>query len=299
MREQGILRGAQTQVVVRRRQPRARGIGRNAGIAGHAERFKSEVGEQGSATADHRPIVVARETVALVRAQVDVVPAQLGRRQRDGLAIAELDEKGVVVLAGVGVKAHILQLVLLQRLADILEGRRRVIEHIVAERLFEERDVTGILHNLDHRGLAGIGHLERRQQRDRHLLRQRVGAAVPGESAAGRVRAHVVRIQRIVRIGGNEILVGQCRHGAKAGGRQIRSAELHRLGVRGSIVIVRVVAARTRHLPGSRQVGIEEQLLAHLRRQAERRGAGLCMGNVTARAPQDADSRGECDAHAN
>ena len=149
---------------------------------------------------------------------------------------------------------------------------------------------------LGHHGVnAGIGHLERRQQRAGRLLLQRVGAAIGekptlrhgvrgggsrqlrfrlagqrGGNRAGLLAFHLEQAFRPDLEDGRRVHVAQRRHGADAGEVEVRAAELHRERVVWRISRLGVVAAGTGLLARSGERWIEEELLAQLRHGAER-----------------------------
>src|ERR1700722_10253414 len=107
MWRRGVLSRAQAQIVVADGHSRMRHVRRNIGVARDAEALKREIREQSAAATGDRAVVVAGKAIALIRAQVNAIAPELRGRERHGLAIAELDEERVVVLAGIGVETGI------------------------------------------------------------------------------------------------------------------------------------------------------------------------------------------------
>ena len=114
-----------------------------------------------------------------------------------------------------GWKLAVLELERLQRRQRCVEGRARVgpaaSPNACSNR--SRRSPRDLAHHV--RG-AGVRHLDGREQRQLRLLGERVGAAVPGEAAAGTRRADAVGVVEQVGVGRRVLLVAQRRHGARS-----------------------------------------------------------------------------------
>ena len=179
------------------------------------------------------------------------------------------------------------------------DGQLRALENIRAEQLLEVVLVSRALQFCGDIGFAGVGHFHGVEHRAGRLCLQRIGAAVPEETAlrhhgrrsgrdtrvllrlggAGGLRGEGSEIGRrfgFAGIGANaevrlQIQVHQGRRRTIAFQRHVRSAQLHGEFVRRPIGMVRAVAGRARLFAGGGQRLVEENLLAELRDRAQRR----------------------------
>ncbi len=257
---------AQAQVGV----PRV-AVGRDLGVARHADGRVREVGEQRDAAVEAGAVVVAGEAVALVRVVVDREAARLGRRHRAAGLVAGIE----VVAAAVRMEARVFQLERLQRPGGVVE-RGLVVERVLAEDGLERVGIGGLAQPRDHVGRAAVGHLDRVEQRNAGLLGQRGGAAVLRQAAARARGADAVGVVQHVGVRRRGLLVAQRRHGTHAGARHARAARLHGQAVGRGVRVREVVAARAGEAArrGERLVG--EHLLAQPGERAQ--VVGLCRG---------------------
>ena len=120
-----------------------------------------------------------------------------------------------VVLAVVGVKARVLELEGLQASATLRRRASASASASAPNACAKTGRVRRGAQLGDDVGGAGVGHLERRQQRHLGLLGERVGAAVPGEPAARARRAEAVGVVEQIGVAGRELLVAKRRHRAQ------------------------------------------------------------------------------------
>ena len=168
-------------------------------------------------------------------------PRSSAARERAARLLVEVQ----IVLAVVGMKARVFELERLQRELDLRRRRRRrpaPRRRTPARRPPRRGAAAG-----RRLGGVGVGHLERREQRRLGLLGQRIGAAVPGEPAAGAGLAEAVGVVEQVGVAGRELLVAKRRDGAQTGRVAPRAAELHRQVVGRAVRVVRIVAGGARH----------------------------------------------------
>ena len=183
-------------------------VGGDLEVARDADGLVRVVGEHsGAPIVVPRPMEVAARAVALLRIDEDGESPLLGRRER-ALRLL-LDVK--VELARIGMKARVLELERLQREGHVVEGSVRVVEDAAAERLDERSRGRGFAERGDDVRAAGVRHFEGRQERHLRLLRQRVGATVPREAAAGRRGGDAVGVVEQVGVSRRELLVANRR----------------------------------------------------------------------------------------
>ena len=205
-----------------------------------------------------------------------------------GLAQAGFTLQPVIVLAGVGVEARLLDLIAPDREQRLGRQELCVLENSLAE---QGRKLTGVwrmTHFLGNDLEASAVHLARVEQRAFRLDLKGVGPAVPeqaslrndicclrglgrdlvgahcGLAGLGLLRQIDVLVQGIIGADTEFRLpfqVGQRRNSAHPWRRQVRTAKHHGRIVRRTIGMIRTVTRRASHLARRRQGGVEEYVL--------------------------------------
>jgi len=141
-----------------------------------------------------------------------------------------------------------------------LERARAIVEDMRTERVAHAGRVRGACEACDDGRLVGVGHLERRQQRDAGLIVLRRRAAVPVVAPGRPLVLAVVAVGLHVVLGErrHRLQVAERRHRAYAGQIHRRAAELDGFRIGRSVREARVMARRARHLSGRGQRRVEE-----------------------------------------